>query len=424
MGRRSLGLALTSLALVVPASAHAAPKAQEADPYKVLVVTSTSDALATAGVNAITQAVGADGVVTAPPPADGRRAVHARGPGRLSHGRVPEHGHGEPAQRCAARELRGVLQEGRRLRRHRLRRRDRLELDVPDEPPRHPLGGPGRRRRPARSRSSTASTTRPRTCRSTGIAPRIGTTSRPTSAARRTCSRPWSRTRSASSRPATCSTASPAARWAPITRSPSARTTRAAAPSTPASAPSAAAFNASLQTHLKGAIAWAAGQSNAATSDCGATVTKNYQQTKISAPPNLNEPIGFDQLPDGRIIQTSRRGDVRLHDPAKGTTTVLADFGAASVPQTHARLHQLRGRHLRPGGRQQLRHQQVGLPLLLAADRHRRQAVGRLDRHADHAEHGGAELGGEHDGVGPVRRLLPALALQVRRGRRRRAAWT
>ena len=70
MGRRSLGLALTSLALVVPASAHAAPKAQEADPYKVLVVTSTSDALATAGVNAITQAVGADGVVTAPPPAE------------------------------------------------------------------------------------------------------------------------------------------------------------------------------------------------------------------------------------------------------------------------------------------------------------------------------------------------------------------
>ena len=97
---------------------------------------------------------------------------------------------------------------------------------------------------------------------------------------------------------------------------------------------SEAAFNASLQTHLKGAIAWAAGQSNAATSDCGATVTKNFQQTKISAPPNLNEPIGFDQLPDGRIIQTSRRGDVRLHDPATGTTTVLADFGAATVPQT------------------------------------------------------------------------------------------
>ena len=96
---------------------------------------------------------------------------------------------------------------------------------------------------------------------------------------------------------------------------------------------SEAAFNASLQTHLKGAIAWAAGQSNAATSDCGATVTKNFQQTKISAPPNLNEPIGFDQFPDGRVIQTSRRGDVRLHNPATGTTTVIADFGAATLPQ-------------------------------------------------------------------------------------------
>ena len=56
---------------------------------------------------------------------------------------------------------------------------------------------------------------------------------------------------------------------------------------------SAAAFDASLQTHLKGAIAWAAGQSNAATSDCGATVTKNFQQTKVSA---AAEPQRADRL--------------------------------------------------------------------------------------------------------------------------------
>ena len=49
----------------------------------------------------------------------------------------------------------------------------------------------------------------------------------------------------------------------------------------------------------------------------------NYQQTKISAPPNLNEPIGFDQLPDGRIIQTARDGRIRLHDPVAGTSTVI-----------------------------------------------------------------------------------------------------
>ena len=61
---------------------------------------------------------------------------------------------------------------------------------------------------------------------------------------------------------------------------------------------------------------------------------KNYQQVKISAPPNVNEPVSFDQLPDGRIIQTARPGTVRLHDPVKGTTTILADFSSAALPQT------------------------------------------------------------------------------------------
>ena len=87
-------------------------------------------------------------------------------------------------------------------------------------------------------------------------------------------------------------------------------------------------------THLKGAISWAAGQSDPVYSDCGATVLKNYQQVKVSAPPNLLEPIGFDQLPDGRMIQTARRGTVRLHDPVKGTTTVLANFADPALPQT------------------------------------------------------------------------------------------
>ena len=95
---------------------------------------------------------------------------------------------------------------------------------------------------------------------------------------------------------------------------------------------SVASFDADLTKHLKGAINWAAGQADATYSDCGATVLRNYQQTKISAPPNLNEPIGFDQLPDGRIVQTARGGTVRLHDPVKGTTTVIADFNAASAP--------------------------------------------------------------------------------------------
>ena len=71
MGRRSTGLALLSLGLALGLPAAAQAKAARAvEPYKVLVVTSTSDAATTAGVDAITSAVGADGVVTAPAPAD------------------------------------------------------------------------------------------------------------------------------------------------------------------------------------------------------------------------------------------------------------------------------------------------------------------------------------------------------------------
>ena len=80
--------------------------------------------------------------------------------------------------------------------------------------------------------------------------------------------------------------------------------------------------DANLGKHLTGAIQWAAGLSDPVYSDCGATVLANFKQTKISAPPNLNEPIGFDQLPDGRIIQTARGGQIRLHE-GNGTTIVL-----------------------------------------------------------------------------------------------------
>ncbi len=85
---------------------------------------------------------------------------------------------------------------------------------------------------------------------------------------------------------------------------------------------------------LKGAIDWTAGVANKTTSDCGATVLANYQQTPVTRNPNLEEPIGFDQLPDGRILQTSRRGTVRLHNPTTGTTTTIADLGSTSLPTT------------------------------------------------------------------------------------------
>jgi PKD repeat protein len=93
----------------------------------------------------------------------------------------------------------------------------------------------------------------------------------------------------------------------------------------------ATSFDAGLTTHLKGAINWAAGQSDPVYSDCGATVLKNYQQVKVSGPPNLSEPIGFDQLPDGRVIQTDRRGGVHLHDPATGTSETIANIPVYTV---------------------------------------------------------------------------------------------
>ncbi|MET7397777.1 ThuA domain-containing protein [Dactylosporangium sp. NPDC005572] len=78
-----------------------------------------------------------------------------------------------------------------------------------------------------------------------------------------------------------------------------------------------------LRAHLGGAIQWAAGMTDG---DCGATVLANYQMDYIAAPPNVSEPIGFDVLPDGRVVQTDRRGGVRLHDPANNTTHLLAQI--------------------------------------------------------------------------------------------------
>ncbi|MDA0182832.1 ThuA domain-containing protein [Solirubrobacter phytolaccae] len=95
-----------------------------------------------------------------------------------------------------------------------------------------------------------------------------------------------------------------------------------------------AAFDATLTTHLKGAISWATGTSDPVYSDCGATVLRNYQQTKIGSPPNLQEPVGFDQLPDGRVLQTDRLGSLRLHDATTGVTKVIANFNDPALPLT------------------------------------------------------------------------------------------
>ena len=353
MRRRSLGLALASLALLAPATADA--KAKAVEPYKVLVVTSTTDALTTAGMSAITAASAPTASSRRPRPAAVGAQFTPAGPGHIPRGRVPEHGHGEPADRRAARELRGVLQEGRRLRRHRLGDRDRPVLAVPDRRPRHALVGPHRVAVAARSRSSTASTTRARTCREywerTDNCYNFTTNVRGVSHVLATRRRGPVRPAAAGQRR---STASPAARWAPTTRSPSARTTRAAARSTPALGNTRGERSTpTCTTHLKGAISWAAGQSDPVYSDCGATVLKNYQQTKISAPPNLQRADRLRPAP-GRPHHPDRAPRRRApaqpgdgHDARSSPTSPTR-----ALPPTQRIYTELRGRPLRPGGRQ------------------------------------------------------------------------
>jgi hypothetical protein len=84
--------------------------------------------------------------------------------------------------------------------------------------------------------------------------------------------------------------------------------------------------SAAARKHLAGAIQWTAGEADPVYSDCGATVLANYQQTKISVNPNLNEPIGIETLPDGRVLQTARGGQLRLHDPKDGSSKVIASL--------------------------------------------------------------------------------------------------
>ena len=79
------------------------------------------------------------------------------------------------------------------------------------------------------------------------------------------------------------------------------------APSTPALGNTAASFDADMVKHLRGAINWAAGQSDPVYSDCGATVLENYQQVKVSAAAEpASSRSASTSFPDGRIIQTAR----------------------------------------------------------------------------------------------------------------------
>src|SRR3954451_13018889 len=334
MGRRRTGLALLSLglALGIPASAQA-KAARAVEPYKVLVVTSTSDATTTAGVTAITSAVGADGTVTAPAP----NAVGGQfTPENLDQYRAVvflNTGMASPLYDAQRTNFENYYKKGGGF----VGIGSAIETDASWAFLTGLLG----------TRSTGRTDAQQATIK---VADRVHDASK-------NLPRYWDRTEpyynfTANVRGLSHVLATVVEK--PFEPQPGGNVLKGIAGGTmgadhpvawckdfqsgrsfyTALGGAAASYDADLQKHLKGAISWAAGQSAPTYSDCGATVLRNYQQVKVTQQPNLNEPIGFDQLPDGRLIQTDRRGGVRLHNPATGTTTLLADLGSTSLPQT------------------------------------------------------------------------------------------
>ena len=119
-----------------------------------------------------------------------------------------------------------------------------------------------------------------------------------------------------------------------------ARTTRAAARSTAVSATRPRAFAARTRQHLKGAIDWTAGAADPVTATAARPCWRTTSRRKVTRSPNLQEPIGFDQLPDGRIIQTVAPRQRAPAQPGDRHDQIIADF-ADQPADDAARLHQL-----------------------------------------------------------------------------------
>ena len=83
------------------------------------------------------------------------------------------------------------------------------------------------------------------------------------------------------------------------------------------------------------------------------------------------EPMNLAVLPDGRVLHTTRQGEVRLYNPRNGLNTLAAHAG---------RLPARRGRAAERRGRPELRDQPLGLRVLLAAAEH---AGGRPEHAGD-----------------------------------------
>ena len=339
MRGRGLGLALLSLALVLPASAAAKSKAASAAvPYKVLVVTSTEDALTTAGVAAIT-AAGAGGVydVTAPTPANvGGQFT----PANLEQYRTVvflNTGIGSPLTDPQRDVFEAYFRKGGGF----VGIGSAIETDPAWAFLTNILGTRSSGRTAVQSgtmkvfdRIHDASKSLPMYWERTDHWYNLATNVRGVSHVLATVVEdPYGPQPAGNTLDGIAGGTNGANHPISFCKDyQGGRSFYTALGNTPE------AFDATLTTHLKGAISWAAGQSDPVYSDCGATVLRNYQQTKIGTPPNLQEPIGFDQLPDGRILQTDRLGSLRLHNPTTGVTSVVANFTDPALPLT-LRIH-------------------------------------------------------------------------------------
>src|SRR3954466_8021682 len=288
MGRRSLGLALASLALVVPASASAKnlpPKA--AAPAKVLVVTSTQDALSTAGLNAINQAA-SDGsfTVDAPAPADVGNSFTAAGLDAYRAVVFLNTGQASPLTDAQRAIYETYFKKGGGF----VGIGSAIETDPAWAFLTGALG----------TRSTGRTTVQTGTVK---VADRVHD-------ATKVLPEYWDRTDNFYNFAANVRGVSHVLATVveePFEPQPGGNTLKGIPGGTmgadhPVSfckdylggrsfyttlGNTAASFDADMVKPLRGAINWAAGQSDPIYSDCGATVLKNYQQVKVSAPPNL-----------------------------------------------------------------------------------------------------------------------------------------
>lgn len=75
--------------------------------------------------------------------------------------------------------------------------------------------------------------------------------------------------------------------------------------------------------HLLGGLRWAAGDVEG---DCGATAWDNFEKVTLAqGEENVGEPMGMAVLPDGRVMHTSRDGQVSLWSPETYSTSTLAE---------------------------------------------------------------------------------------------------